>query len=722
MKKISSLVVVLFALLTSVPSWAEGISLKDITYGVYAARSAGNSFRPMADGNSYTVVSDDGTRLVQYSYESGKEVAVLFDTKTARDCSFDTFEDYIISDTGHHIIILRDGKSIYRRSATYDAYHYDVRRNRVEPLTSPGARVRVPLLSPDGRNCAFVVDNNIYVKKFDFDTEVQVTTDGKQNEILNGVTDWVYEEELYLTSLMSWSADSKYLAFVRTDESQVKSYDMTVYGKGNYPDIYSFKYPKAGEKNSEVSVCLYHLDNRKTSVLDLGMKEEFYIPRMTFHKEHLYVFTLNRLQNHLRTYQINPDSQVARLWLEDQDDRYIDSNSWVLQLAFTNDGAYYVSETSGRPQLYRLDQAGVRQQQLTKGDYDIDTFYGVTPSGEVVYSMAYPTPMDRTIVAQDKKGRTRYLSPEKGWSTATFSSNLSYYLLKHSSATELPKYEIYRTRDAKALTLLEDNNALAQRLAQVKYNHREFIQVNTKSGQTLNAWMIKPEGFDAHKKYPVVMTQYSGPGSQTVKNSFSFGWEEYLAQEGFVVVAVDGRGTGGRGSEFKKCTYLQMGMLESQDQIEAAQALGQMSFVDKERIGIWGWSFGGYMTLMTLSRGNGTFAAGVAVAPPTDWRLYDSIYTERYMRTPQQNAKGYHDTSVMNHVAGLKGALLIVHGTADDNVHVQSVMQLVPALVEADKDYRMLFYTDKNHSIYGGNTRNHLYRQFTDHFKKHLMR
>lgn len=722
MKMTVRLAVILLALFASASGWAQGINLKDVTNGVYSARSAGYSFRPMVDGKSYTVVSSDGTRVVQYSYENGAEIAVLFDTKTARDCKFDTFEDYIISDSGHHIIILRDGEAIYRRSATYDAYHYDVRRNRIEPLTTPGARVRVPLLSPDGRNCAFVVDNNIFVKKFDFNTEVQVTTDGKQNEILNGVTDWVYEEELYLTSLMSWSEDSKYLAFVRTDESQVKSYDMTVFGTGAYPDTYSFKYPKAGEKNSDVSLRLYHLDNRKTSVLDLGLSEEFYIPRMDFHKGNLYVFTLNRLQNHLRTYQINPDSQVARLWLEDKDDRYIDSNSWVLQLAFADDGAYYVSETSGRPQLYRLDQAGVRQEQLTKGEYDIDTFYGTTPNGEVVYSMAYPTPIDRTIVAQDKKGRTRYLSPEKGWSTATFSSDLSYYLLHHSSATQVPKYEIYRTRDAKALTLLEDNSALAQKLAQVKYNQREFIQLNTKSGQTLNAWMIKPEGFNASKKYSVIMTQYSGPGSQTVQNMFSFGWEEYLAQEGFVVVAVDGRGTGGRGSEFKKCTYQQMGILESQDQIEAAQALGQLPYVDSQRIGIWGWSFGGYMTLMTMSRGNGTFAAGIAVAPPTDWRLYDSIYTERYMRTPQQNTKGYRDTSVMSHIKGLQGELLIVHGSADDNVHLQNVMQLIPALVAADKDYQMLVYTDKNHGIYGGNTRNHLYRQMTNYFKKHLMR
>ncbi|MDO5017347.1 MAG: DPP IV N-terminal domain-containing protein [Porphyromonas sp.] len=712
----------LMALFATTNLWAEGIDLKSVTSGVYAAKSAGRGFRPMADGKSYTIVSADGTQLVQYSYETGQPVGVLFDTKTARECDFDTFEDYLISDSGHHIIILRDRRAIYRRSATYEAYHYDVRRNRVEPLTAAGSRVRVPLLSPDGRNCAFVVDNNIFIKKFDFDTEVQITADGKVNEILNGVTDWVYEEELYVTRLMSWSDDSQFLAYARTDESEVKSYDMAVYGEGLYPHTYRFKYPKAGEANSKVSVHLYHLDNRKTSTLDFGLQEEFYIPRMEFYDNSLYVFTLNRHQNHLRTFQINPKSQTSKLWLEDKDDRYIDSNSWVLQLVFTADGAYYVSEDSGRPQLYKYDTAGVRQTQVTRGDYDIDTFYGVTSAGEVVYSIAYPTPMDRTLVAQDRKGRVRYLSPEKGWSRGTFSSDLSYYLLQHSSATEVPTYRIHRTGDAKALVSLEENKDLSRRLSGIAYSRKEFMQLTTESGQRLNAWMIKPEGFDPTRRYPVVMTQYSGPGSQTVMNSFSFGWEEYLAQEGFIVVAVDGRGTGGRGSEFKKCTYLQMGLLETVDQIESARALGQLPYVDAGRIGIFGWSFGGYMTLMTMTRGNGAFAAGVAVAPPTDWGLYDSIYTERYMRTPQENAKGFHDTSVMPFVDGLQGDLLIVHGTADDNVHLQNVMHLVPALVSADKDYRMLVYTDKNHSIYGGNTRHHLYRQITNHFKNALMR
>lgn len=721
MKRIGLMYLALMALLFEGVAVGQSIKLEEVTGGKYYPYSAGQGFRSMTDGRFYTIISEDGTQLVQYSYETSQAVAVLFDTSKARECTFSNFSDYLISNDGYHIILLRNRQSIYRRSATYDAYHYDVRRNRVEPLSKEGAKVRVPLLSPDGRSCAYVVDNNIYIRKFDFDTEVQVTTDGKWNEILNGVTDWVYEEELYLTRLMTWSDDSQYLAYARTDERAVKSYPLTLYGKQSYPYIYSYKYPKAGEANSSVSLFLYNIDNRKSAEIALGLKEELYYPRMEFHNGQLYVFTLNRHQNHLRAYQVNPKSMVAKLWLEDKDERYIDSNSWVLQLAFAGDGAYYVSEKSGRPQIYKYDLTGVEVAQLTKGDADIDTFYGVTPKGEIIYSVASPTPMDRILLAQDGKGRVRYLSPKSGWNEATFSSDLSYYLLSHSSLTDVPKYLICRTKDAKSITVLEDNRDLSERLAKTNYSKREFIQVKTKSGQKLNGWMIKPNGFDANRQYPMVMTQYSGPGSQTVKNSFEFGWEEYLAQEGFVVVAIDGRGTAGRGSEFKKCTYLRMGIIETQDQVEAAQALAELPYIDGRHIGIFGWSFGGYMTLMTMTHGDGVFAAGVAVAPPTDWRYYDTIYSERYMRTPAENPQGYRETSVLTSAENLKGALLIVQGSADDNVHIQNTMALVPALISADKDYTMLVYTDKNHGIYGGNTRNHLYRQITNHYKRYLM-
>lgn len=703
-------------------TFAQRIELPHLWDGTYSAKSAGRGFRPTPDGLHYTVISPDRSAVVKYSYSSGEEVGRLFDVHTARDCDFDTFDDYLISESGHHIIILRERQPLYRRSASYVAYHYDVRRNLVKPLNITPGKVRIPELSPDGRMCAYVIDNDIYIKKFDYDTEIRVTTDGRVNSILNGVTDWVYEEELYETSLMEWSEDSQYLAFVRTDESEVKSFDMTLFGTDNYPTTYRYKYPKAGEDNSKVELRLYHVDNRKTVTLEIPelTGSEYYIPRLTFWQEHLYFFTLNRHQSHLRVFQINPKSQVSKLWMQEKDEHYIDSNDWVRQMQFHTTGIYYVSEKNGRPQIYRYDRNGVQQEQITNSDHDVTHLHGVTSAGEVIFTIASPTPMDRVVLAKNPKGKVRFLSPESGVHTPTFSADLSYYLLQGSSATSLPKSEIFRTRDAKLMATLEDNSELGSRLSKLQVPKKEFIVVETESGQSLNAWIIKPLNFDPKRQYPMVMTQYSGPGSQSVMNRFSFGWEEYLAQEGFVVACVDGRGTGGRGSEFQKCTYLNMGLLESQDQIESARALGKLPYVDAERIGIFGWSFGGYITLMAMMRGEGTFKAGVAVAPPTDWRLYDTIYTERYMRTPQENKRGYDATSVLTYVDGLQGELFIVQGTADDNVHAQNVFLLTPALVAADKDFKMLTYTDKNHSIYGGNTRNHLYRQITNHFKKNL--
>ncbi|MDO5036181.1 MAG: DPP IV N-terminal domain-containing protein [Porphyromonas sp.] len=719
---IKDLFLLSLCLLIPYVAYAQRIELPHIWDGTYAPKSGGENFRSTPDGKHYTIINPERSAIVKYSYETGVEVEKIFDTETARECDFDTFDDYLISESGHHIIILRNTEPIYRRSASYTAYHYDVRRNLVAPLNITPGKVRVPLLSPDGRMCAYVIDNDIYIKKFDYDTEVRVTTDGRVNHILNGVTDWVYEEELYETSLMEWSNDGSFLAFVRTDESEVMSFEMTLFGTQNYPMTYVYKYPKAGEQNSVIEVKLYEVDNRRTITLDIKelADQEYYIPRMTFWQDQLYLFTLNRHQNHLRVFQVNPKSKVSKLWLQDEDDCYIDSNNWVRKLQFDASGIYYVSERSGRPQLYRYDHNGVMQSQLTDGQYDITNFYGVAENGDVIYAVAAPTPMDRTIVARDVRGRERLLSPESGVFSANFSVGMNYYRLQGSSATTLPRTEIRRTKDAKQIAILEDNSQLREKLARIPHAKKEFIEVRTESGLILNAWILKPLNFDPSKTYPLVMTQYSGPGSQSVMNKFEFGWEEYLSQEGFVVACVDGRGTAGRGSDFTKSIYLNMGVLESQDQIEAARALGQLPFIDAKRIGIFGWSFGGYTTLMAMTRGEGTFKAGVAVAPPVDWRLYDTIYTERYMRTPQENKRGYDATSALSYVQGLQGNLLIVQGTADDNVHAQNMMLLTTALVAADKDFQMLTYTDKNHGIYGGNTRNHLYRQITNHFKKNL--
>lgn len=703
---------------------AQELTLPEINKGAFYAYSAGNGFRSLPSGNEYTIQSYDRAQILKYDYKSGAVLDTLFDVNKARECNFKDFDDYLISDNGLHIILLRETTPIYRRSRSYTAYHYDVRRNMVSPLSSEKGQIRIPTFSPNGRMLAYVRDNDIYIKKFDYDTEVRVTHDGKINHVMSGVTDWVYEEELYAINLMAWSDDSQYLAYVRTDESDVMMYEMPIYGKDNYPHSYKYKYPKAGETNSSVSLHLYHTDNRNTvPVLEKELTTEpLYIPRIEFVHGNLYAYTLNRNQNNFRVYQINPKSRVAKLFLQDKAEQYIDTNNWVLQMKITPNGTYYVHDASGRPQIYKYSTAGTMEKQLTTQDADVAEFYGVSDDGEIYYAVAEPTPMDRTLWAMDKKGKTRRLSPERGTSDATFSANHKYYLMSHSSTDQVPHYGIYATKNGKELVMLEDNEELAAKIKATPHASKEFITIHTKSGQDLNAWMIKPRDFDPHRTYPLIMTQYSGPGSQQVLNSFSFGWEQYLAEQGFIVACVDGRGTGNRGRDFLKCTYMKMGYLESTDQIEAAQALGELPYIDAKNIGIFGWSFGGYTVLMSMTRGNGTFQAGVAVAPPTDWRLYDSIYTERYMRTPQENPKGYKETSVMTYVDGLKGNLLIIQGSADDNVHMQNTMLLVPELIRADKDYQMLMYTDKNHGIYGGNTRNQLYRQITNYFTLHLMK
>ncbi len=700
----------------------QSFDLKDLVEYKYYPRTAGDGFRSLPDGKHYTIISPDHTKILKYAYNGGKLVGTLFDTATSRECDFDTFDDYLISDNGLRIVILRETKPIYRRSRLYTAHYYDVRRNMVLPLNETPGQVRIPTLSPDGRMCAYVIDNDIYIKKFDYDTEVRVTTDGKVNHVLNGVTDWVYEEELYRINSMVWSEDSKYLTFMRTDESRVKLFEMTIFGTGNYPHTYEYKYPKAGADNALTSIRHYHVDNRKTVALlenELATEEQ-YIPRMEYHGGKLYVLTLNRNQNHLRGYQIDPDSHRAKLWMQHKDELYIDTNNWVMQMQITPKGTYYVSDESGTAQIYLYSPVGTRQKQLTTSPYEVTHVYGVSASGEVFYQIAAPTPMDRQVVATTLDGRTRLLSPEKGYSDATFSADMSYYLLDYSSTTVLPRYSVHAGGTGKEIQVLEDNHKLSEVLGTKRLASKEFVQLRTDDGVLLNALVTKPADFTPQKRYPVVMTQYSGPGSQTALNRFKLGWEQYLAQEGFIVVSVDGRGTGGRGRDFLKCTYGQLGILESEDQIMAARALAKLPYVDGKNIAIWGWSFGGYNVLMSMSRGSGTFKAGIAVAPPTDWRLYDTIYTERYMRTPQQNNRGYDQASVFTHVGGLQGALLLVQGTADDNVHFQNVMQLVPYLVEHNKDYRMLIYPDKDHSIHGGNTSYHLYRQMVNFLNENL--
>lgn len=700
----------------------KSVSLKEITDGMFRQKTAVGEMRSLPDGEHYTAMNAERNMIVKYSYRTGKAVDTLFNATTARECEFTKFDGYTISSTGHHILVWRETEPIYRRSYKAAVYDYDVRRNYIKPITDSKEKVMIPTFSPDGRMCAFVKDNNIWIRKFDFDTEVQVTKDGALNKILNGTTDWVYEEEFAVTNLMAWSPDSEYLAYVRTDETEVPEYSMQVYGDGLYPSYYNFKYPKAGQKNSTVSVKAYSVQTRDTKHLDVPMDGDGYIPRITFTRNasQLAVMTLNRHQNIFNMYYVNPKSGVSRLILREENECYVDSE-WLSSIHFLSNGFTYVSEQDGYAHIYLYSPTGVLQKQITQGNWDVTRLIGYDEATKnTYYESAEESPLRRAVYKIDAKGVKTRLTPEEGTNSAAFSANYAYFVNRYSNANTPMRITVNETKSRKVLRTLQDNAELRERLAQYRFGKKEFFTLTTKSGFELNAWMVKPANFDESKKYPVMMTQYSGPNSQQVLDSYSFDWEQYLAANGIIVVCVDGRGTGARGEAFRKCTYLRMGEKESQDQVEAAQALGQYPYIDAGRMAIWGWSFGGYNTLMALSVGHGTFKVGIAVAPPTDWKYYDTVYTERYMRTPQENFDGYAATSPLKKVKDLEGKLLLIHGTADDNVHFMQSMEYAEALVQAGKQFDMHVYKDRNHGISGGNTRYHLYTKMSNYLFENL--
>lgn len=701
---------------------AKQVSLKEITDGAFRQRTAVGEMRSLPDGNYYTAMNSRRDMVIKYAYKTGAPVDTLFNARTARECTFEEFDGYTVSNTGHHILIWRETEPIYRRSVKAVVYDYDVRRNYVKPLTDAKSKQMIPTFSPDGRMCAYVRDNNIWIRKFDFDVEVQVTKDGELNKVLNGITDWVYEEEFATTQLMAWSPNSECLAFVRTDESEVPQYSMQLYGTGTYPGYYDYKYPNAGENNSKVSVRTYDVMTKDTKVLQVPDNAGYYIPRITFttNDNQLAVMTLNRQQNLFRMYYANPKSGVFRLVLQDENAAYVDSE-WLQSIHFMKSGFTYVSEQDGYAHLYLYSPTGVLQRQVTKGNWDVTAFLGMDELTQTAYyESAEESPLRRAVYKVDAKGVKTKLSDEVGTNHATFSNNFAYYVNSYSNANRPMKITVHETKTRRTLRTLEDNGALREKLAGYAYSPKEFLKIETASGYELNAWMVKPVDFDPSKRYPVLMTQYSGPNSQQVLDQYGFDWEQYLAAHGILVVCVDGRGTGARGEHFRKCTYLKMGLLESQDQVEAAQALGRFDYVDKERIAIWGWSFGGYNTLMALTTGKGTFKVGIAVAPPTDWRYYDTVYTERFMRTPQENFEGYAATSPLRRVKELQGKLLLIHGTADDNVHFLQTMAYAEALVQAGKQFDMQVYKDRNHGIAGGNTRYHLYTKMSNYLFDNL--
>lgn len=724
------------ALLMFVATMSAGgkLTLPDITSGKFAAKTV-NGINPIEGTDTYARISQDGERVVCCSFKTGKELSVLFDVKNTMGCKIDGFDDYVLSPDGKRMLIQTKTERIYRRSFKADFYIYNIESRRLDRL-SDGDKQQIPTWSPDGQQVAFVRGGNIFLVKLLYDNaEIQVTKDGKFNEVINGLPDWVNEEEFGFNSALTFNADGTMICWIRYDESKVKTYSLEMY-KGmkpakeeydTYPGFYSYKYPKAGEDNSTVSAWSYDIKSHKINRLQVPLDADGYMPRIkpTNDPMRIVVYTMNRHQDDLCLYAVNPRSTVAQLIIKEHVDKYVREEA-MEGVKFVGDKILLPSDRSGYTKLYIYNMNGQLQRTIGDGNYDITSVYGYDPkTGDVYYQAAALGATDRQVYVTHKNGKTVRLTDREGWNTAFFSGDFQYFVNTWSDYNT-PYLFTTRTRDGKLINTIEDNKAVKQLVSDYGFCKREPFSFTTSEGVVLNGWMVKPKDFDANKKYPVIMHQYSGPGSQQITNSWSAGsmgqggaFDSYLAQEGFIVVSVDGRGTGGRGSEFEKCTYLNLGNLESKDQVETALYVGSLPYVDKDRIGIWGWSYGGFNTLMSMSEGRGVFRAGVAIAPPTNWKYYDSVYTERYMRTPKENPDGYA-TNPIERAPKLHGALLICHGTADDNVHPQNTYEYSEALVQADKDFRELFYTNRNHSIFGGNTRNHLLRQVAQFFKTEL--
>ena len=713
----------------------EKLTLEEITSGVFR-QDYMQAVRPMADGETYSQISDDGKQVVTYSFRTGKQVSVLFDAATARGAQIGSVDNYIMSPDGKRMLIQTQTESIYRHSFTAVFYIYDIRNNKLVPLSDGGPQ-QTPVFSPDGNQIAFVRQNNIYLVKLLYDNaESQVTKDGKWNEVINGIPDWVYEEEFSTNSSMVFSADSKQIVWIRYDESAVKQYSMQLF-KGlaperkefsEYPGDYTYKYPVPGQVNSKVSVLSYDIQSHQTRKIDLPLDADGYIPRIkaTSDPTKIVIFTMNRHQDVLRIYMANPLSTVCQLAIEDKVDKYIKEDV-LADVKITDKHILLPSERDGYNHLYLYNLNGQLQRQIVKENYVVTSVYGYDEQTGDTYFAANPNgPTDQQVMVAHANGKTELLSAKAGVNRAVFSQNFKYFINIWSDVDHPTQYTLCQNNGKTLLTMI-DNQQLVQKLAGYDLGKKEFFTFKTSEGVELNGWMVKPKDFNPSKKYPVIMYQYGGPGNQQVLNQWGIGMsgngailEQYLAQQGYVCVCVDNRGTGGRGAAFEKCTYLRLGELEARDQVETAIWLGQQSYVDKERIGIWGWSYGGWNTLMSMSEGRPVFKAGVAIAPPTCWRYYDSIYTERYMRTPKENQKGYDEVNPIHRAAQLHGELLICHGLADDNVHYQNTAEYVEALVQADKDFRQLVYTNRNHGISGGNSRNHLFRQAINHFNNNL--
>ncbi|WP_251619728.1 S9 family peptidase [Odoribacter lunatus] len=710
----------------------QSITLEDILVKDTFRAKGVHGLRSMNDGEHYTVLENNGKKITRYSYKTGKPVSTLLNLDSIESKNIQRISNYQFNHDESRILISTNIRPIYRRSYTADYYIYDFKNKELKPLSEQGGQ-RLATFSPDGSRIAFMRDNNLFIHDLRFGSEQQITFDGKYNHIINGAPDWVYEEEFAFNKAFEWAPDGSAIAYIKFNESDVREYPMNMFQgqspelKDNelYPSVYSYKYPKAGETNSTVSVHVYDIQDKTTLTMDTGEEQDIYIPRIRWTKDpkRLAIIRLNRLQNKMDILLANVRTGHTTSLYREENKYYIDESN-LDNFIFLEDGKQFVitSEKSGYMHLYLHDISGREIKALTSGDYDISDFYGYDPVRKLFYYSSFEeSPLEKQIYSVDAKGKKTKITTVKGWNTVDFSKTYNYYINTVSDIQTPPVTRLFNAKN-KLIRVLEDNKQLTETIQDYALSPKEFIQIPAADGETqLNAWIMKPVNFDPSRKYPVLITQYSGPNSQQVKNAWGgVNWLNYLTQEDYIVVCIDPRGTAARGEEFRKCTYMQLGKLESDDMIASAQWLAKQPYVDSQKIGIWGWSYGGFMSSLCILKGNHVFNTAIAVAPVTSFKYYDSIYTERYMRTPQENEKGYAEHAPLNWADKLKGNLLLCHGTADDNVHVQNTYELAERLVQANKQFDMGIYNNRNHSIYGGNTSLQLYSKFVKYLNEHL--
>ena len=702
----------------------QKITVDEIYKGAFRAKGM-DELSSMKNTNQYTVLNSDRSsesmQIDLYDFATLKKVVTIIDTKDFSELS--GIDTYTFNATENQILIANNSNKIFRHSFTADYFLFDIASKKLTKLFD--FAVQEPLFSPDGTKIAFAKSNNLYVYDIASKQTKQITTDGKKNHIINGITDWVYEEEFAIVRAFDWSADSKKLAFIRFDETLVPEFSMAVYHKDLYPTIETFKYPKAGEKNAVVSLHIFNVNSNAKKDINLGNYSDFYIARMKWTNDAnvLSAQILNRHQDNLDLLFIDGTSGDAKIVLNEKDAAYVDVTD---NLTFLKDNSFiWTSEKDGYNHIYFYDKSGKLKNQVTTGNWEVTNYYGFDEKSKTVFYQSTETgSINRAVYRIGLNGKNKErLSPNVGTNTATFSPNFDYFVNTFSTTTQPTLYTLNSAKDGKQLQTIVDNNGLLQKLSKYDLPNKEFFVLKTAEGNELNAWILKPKDFNPNKKYPVFMYQYSGPGSQQVANQWANAndyWFMMLTQKGYIVACVDGRGTGYKGAEFKKMTQKELGKYEVQDQIAAAKVIGNYPFVDASRIGIFGWSYGGFMASNCIFQGGDVFKMAIAVAPVTNWRFYDSIYTERYMQTPQENASGYDMNSPINHVDKLKGKFLLIHGSGDDNVHVQNSMQMMEALIQANKQFDSEIYPDNDHGIYGGNTRIQLYNKMTKFIEENL--